>query len=47
MGKETTTRKSIITTIPGDIRDLLDSEAARINNVDFIDKDPVQFPRRF
>ena len=33
--------------VPGDIRELLDFEAARINNVDFIDKDPVQFPRRF
>ena len=30
-----------------DIRDLLDSEAKRINNPAFIDKDPVQFPRRF
>ncbi len=35
------------TEIPQDIRELLNSEAARINNVDFIDKDPVQFPRRF
>lgn len=26
---------------------LLDSEAERINNPGFIDKDPVQFPRRF
>ena len=33
--------------VPGDIRELLDFEAARINNVDFIYKDPVQFPRRF
>lgn len=30
-----------------DLRELLDSEAARINNPDFIDADPVQFPRRF
>ncbi len=30
-----------------DIAELLDSEAKRINNVDFIEKDPVQFPRRF
>lgn len=30
-----------------DIRELLDSEAARINRIEFIDKDPVQFPRRF
>ena len=30
-----------------DLRDLLDSEAARINSVDFIAADPVQFPRRF
>ncbi|MBD5358809.1 MAG: TIGR02757 family protein [Bacteroides sp.] len=36
-----------MTTIPSDIRELLDTEAARINNVSFIDKDPVQFPRRF
>lgn len=33
--------------VSADIRDLLDSEAKRINNPDFIDKDPVQFPRRF
>lgn len=37
----------IMTEIPVDIRDLLDSEVARINNVNFINKDPVQFPRRF
>lgn len=30
-----------------DIADLLDYEASRINNTAFIDKDPVQFPRRF
>ena len=30
-----------------DIKDLLDIEATRINNVDFIAEDPVQFPRRF
>ena len=29
-----------------DIRELLDAEAARINNPSFIDEDPVQFPRR-
>lgn len=29
------------------LRDFLDAEAARINNVDFIANDPVQFPRRF
>lgn len=34
-------------TISEDIKELLDSEAKRINNPDFIDKDPVQFPRRF
>ena len=34
-------------TVPAEVRDLLDSEAARINNVSFIDEDPVQFPRRF
>lgn len=30
-----------------DIKQLLDEEARRINNLTFIDKDPVQFPRRF
>lgn len=30
-----------------DLRDLLDSEAARINSPQFIGSDPVQFPRRF
>ena len=30
-----------------DLRELLDSEAARINSPAFIDADPVQFPRRF
>lgn len=30
-----------------DIRELLDSEAARINRKAFIDSDPVQFPHRF
>ena len=30
-----------------DIKYLLDIEAARINNPDFISRDPVQFPRRF
>ena len=30
-----------------EIRELLDSEAARINHPSFIEKDPVQFPRRF
>lgn len=29
------------------LRDFLDAEAARINNVGFITNDPVQFPRRF
>lgn len=33
--------------ISSDLRLLLDSEAARINNPAFIDLDPVQFPRRF
>ena len=33
--------------IDKDIRDLLDSEAARINSPAFIADDPVQFPRRF
>ncbi|MDE6296748.1 MAG: TIGR02757 family protein [Muribaculaceae bacterium] len=30
-----------------DIIELLDSEAARINRPEFIENDPVQFPRRF
>lgn len=30
-----------------EIKELLDAEAVRINCPDFIDKDPVQFPRRF
>ena len=30
-----------------DIKELLDFEATRINHVDFIKDDPVQFPRRF
>ena len=30
-----------------EIKELLDQEAERINHVSFIDKDPVQFPRRF
>ncbi len=37
-------------TIPqdfGQLRDLLDSEARRINSTEFIAADPVQFPRRF
>lgn len=33
--------------IDHDIKELLESEAARINSPAFIDKDPVQFPRRF
>lgn len=34
-------------TYPTEIKELLDFEAARINNVDFIENDPVQFPHRF
>lgn len=30
-----------------DLKDLLDAEAHKINSVDFISEDPVQFPRRF
>ncbi|MCM1504727.1 MAG: TIGR02757 family protein [Muribaculum sp.] len=30
-----------------DVKELLDHEARIINSPDFIDKDPVQFPRRF
>ncbi len=33
--------------IDNDLRQLLDSEAAAINRPEFIDDDPVQFPRRF
>lgn len=40
-------KENIITTIPQDVRELLDTEAARINNPTFIGEDPVQFPRRF
>lgn len=36
-----------LVTVPSDIRLLLDSEAERINNISFIEADPVQFPRRF
>ena len=38
---------SHITTVPDDIRSLLEREATRINSPSFIDDDPVQFPRRF
>ena len=34
-------------TVPRDVAELLDYEAARINNIGFVDSDPVQFPRRF
>ena len=37
----------IITEVSGDIRELLDTEASRINRPEFIESDPVQFPRRF
>lgn len=30
-----------------ELKELLDTEAKRINSKDFIEKDPVQFPRRF
>ncbi len=33
--------------VPKDLAELLNSEAARINNPAFIAEDPVQFPRRF
>lgn len=33
--------------VPADVRELLDSEAKRINSPAFIDADPVQFPRRY
>lgn len=32
---------------PGDLKQLLDTEAQRINSPAFIDADPVQFPRRY
>ena len=32
---------------PTEIKELLDFEATRINHIDFISDDPVQFPRRF
>lgn len=32
---------------PSEIKELLDFEATRINHIDFIADDPVQFPRRF
>lgn len=32
---------------PSEIKELLDTEATRINHIDFIKDDPVQFPRRF
>lgn len=34
-------------TVPRDVAELLDYEAAKINNIGFVDSDPVQFPRRF
>ena len=40
-------KSEIITEVPADVRELLDAEAKRINNVSFIEQDPVQFPRRF
>lgn len=30
-----------------ELKELLDTEAVRINSVEFIDSDPVQFPRRY
>lgn len=45
MTKTTGNQAGII--VPSDIRDLLDTEAARINSPAFIEQDPVQFPRRF
>lgn len=36
-----------IVTGDNELRELLDAEAARINNPEFIAQDPVQFPRRF
>lgn len=36
-----------MTKVLKDIKDLLDEEVIRINRPEFIDADPVQFPRRF
>ena len=36
-----------MTTISNDLAELLNREATRINTPEFIDSDPVQFPRRF
>lgn len=44
---EMTDLKTDTPVVTSDLRELLDSEARRINNPDFIDLDPVQFPRRF
>ncbi len=40
-------RLHTIPAIPDEIAKMLDEEAKRINNPDFIDNDPVQFPRRY
>ncbi|MDE6338922.1 MAG: TIGR02757 family protein [Muribaculaceae bacterium] len=37
----------IIPQVSADIRELLDTEATRINRPEFIENDPVQYPRRF
>lgn len=42
-----TNLKTDATAVSTDLRELLDSEARRINNPDFIGLDPVQFPRRY
>lgn len=39
--------KEILPAISADIRELLDTEAKRINRPEFIADDPVQFPRRY
>lgn len=41
------TAPHIINPIPSDIAEMLEQEALRINSPEFIDLDPVQFPRRF
>ena len=33
--------------VPADLREWLDREAMRVNSLEFIPADPVQFPRRF
>lgn len=45
--KENKVAQGLEINVAADVRELLDMEASRINNPDFIHADPVQFPRRF